>query len=219
MTRDTNHPCVVMCSVANESATYEPARRPYFSRLAATKRALDPSRPSAIVEYTRVHESCVGDLFDVVCVTRYLGWSTDPGETALIGDQLERDLRRWRERFDEPVLVTECGADTVAGFPGDPLVVVIEEFRCAFLERFHSVVDRLDFVIGEYVWNAADFATKQSPVRVMGNRKGVFSRQRQPTAAAHLWRSRWTTGADGYRLRSIGATCHRPAVVTPRARR
>jgi beta-galactosidase/beta-glucuronidase len=41
------------------------------------------------------------------------------------------------------------------------------------------------------VWNFADFMTKQAPKRVYGNRKGVFTRQRQPKAAAHLLRRRW----------------------------
>ena len=189
--RDGNHPCVVMWSVANEAATYEPASRPYFSRVAEAVRALDPTRPSAIVEYTLPDESYVGDLFDVVCVNRYLGWNTDPGELELIEDQLERDLLRWYERFGKPVLVTEYGADTVAGFHCDPPVLFTEEFQCEFLARYHRVFDRLDFVIGEHVWNFADFATKQSPVRVAGNRKGIFTRQRQPKAAAHLLRSRW----------------------------
>jgi beta-glucuronidase len=190
--RDGNHPCVVMWSVANEAATYEPASRQYFSRIAEMVRTLDPNRPSAIVEYALPDESHVSDLFDVVCVNRYLGWSTDPGEIELIDAQLERDLLRWHERFGKPVLVTEYGADTVAGFHSDPPVLFTEEFQCEFLERYHGVFDRLDFVIGEHVWNFADFATKQSPVRVQGNRKGIFTRQRQPKAAAHLLRSRWT---------------------------
>ena len=189
--RDGNHPCVVMWSVANEAATYEPASHPYFARVAETVRALDPSRPSTIVEYTLPDKSLVGDLFDVICVNRYLGWNTDPGETELIEGQLERDLLRWHERFDKPVFVTEYGADTVAGFHSDPPALFTEEFQCEFLERYHRVFDRLDFVIGEHVWNFADFATKQSPVRVLGNRKGIFTRQRQPKAAAYLLRSRW----------------------------
>lgn len=193
--RDRNHPCVVMWSVANEAATYEPASRSYFSRVAEAMRELDPSRPSAIVECTLPDESYVGDLFDVICVNRYLGWSTDPGEIDLIEGQLEGDLRRWHERFGKPVFVTEYGADTVAGFHSDPPVLFTEEFQCAFLERYHAVFDRLDFIIGEHVWNFADFATKQSPLRVLGNRKGIFTRQRQPKAAAHLLRSRWTVRA------------------------
>ena len=43
--------------------------------------------------------------------------------------------------------------------------------------------------IGEHIWNFADFMTKQEPKRVAGNRKGVFTRDRQPKLAAHVLRS------------------------------
>lgn len=190
--RDKNHPCVVMWSVANEAATYESGARPYFSRIAEAMRQLDVTRPMAIVEYTLPDESNVADLFDVVCLNRYLGWYTDSGNVEVIEKQLEEDLRRWYERFGKPILITEYGADTVTGFHQDPPVLFTEEFQCEFLTRYHRVFDRLDFVIGEQVWNFADFATKQSPTRVFGNRKGIFTRQRQPKAAAYLLRSRWT---------------------------
>lgn len=190
--RDKNHPCVVMWSVANEAATYESGARPYFSRVADAMRQMDATRPMTIVEYTLPEESTVADLFDVLCVNRYLGWYTDSGNLQIIEKQLEEDLRRWHERFDKPILITEYGADTVAGFHQDPPVQFTEEFQCEFLSRYHHVFDRLDFVIGEHVWNFADFATKQSPTRVLGNRKGIFTRQRQPKAAAYLLRSRWT---------------------------
>jgi beta-glucuronidase len=41
------------------------------------------------------------------------------------------------------------------------------------------------------VWNFADFATTSGIMRVGGNRKGVFTRDRQPKAAAHALRRRW----------------------------
>ena len=41
------------------------------------------------------------------------------------------------------------------------------------------------------IWNFADFMTKQQYHRVAGNRKGVFTRQRQPKAAAHVLRTRY----------------------------
>lgn len=190
--RDKNHPCVVMWSVANEAATYESGARPYFTRVAGAMRQMDATRPMAIVEFTLPDESNVADLFDVLCVNRYLGWYTDSGNIQVIEKQLEDDLRRWHERFGKPILITEYGADTVAGFHQDPPVLFTEEFQCEFLSRYHHVFDRLDFVIGEHVWNFADFATKQSPTRVLGNRKGIFTRQRQPKAAAYLLQSRWT---------------------------
>ena len=45
-------------------------------------------------------------------------------------------------------------------------------------------------IIGEMIWNFADFMTSQNIKRVVGNKKGLFTRERQPKMAAHLvkWR-------------------------------
>ena len=56
---------------------------------------------------------------------------------------------------------------------------------------YHRVFDRVDAVVGEQVWNFADFATASGVMRVDGNKKGVFTRDRRPKAAAHLLRRRW----------------------------
>ena len=40
-------------------------------------------------------------------------------------------------------------------------------------------------------WSFADFATSAGTGRVDGNRKGVFTRDRRPKAAAFVLRRRW----------------------------
>ena len=60
---------------------------------------------------------------------------------------------------------------------------------------YHRVFDRFDAVVGEHVWNFADFATAPGVIRVDGNKKGVFTRERRPKAAAHLLRRRWRAGS------------------------
>ena len=191
--RDKNHPCVVMWSVANEATTYEDGALPYFKRVVEEVRRLDASRPVTIVEYSFPEECKVAQLFDVICDNRYYSWYTDPGHLELIEFQVERELRGWHERFRKPVIMSEYGADAIAGFHQDPPVMFSEEYQCELLRHYHNVLDKLDFVVGEHIWNFADFATKQGITRVIGNRKGVFTRQRQPKAAAHLLRERWTS--------------------------
>lgn len=61
--------------------------------------------------------------------------------------------------------------------------------------RTMSCLDERDFVIGETPWNFADFGTQQGPMRSGGNRKGLFTRDRQPKMAAHYFRRRW----DGFK--------------------
>jgi beta-glucuronidase len=190
--RDKNHPCVVMWSVANEAATYEKESLPYFEKVIAETRKLDSSRPITIAHCPIDDDCYVSQLADVICLNRYNSWYFDPGHLEAIEYQLERNLKSWHERFGKPIIVSEYGVDTIAGFHNDPPTMFSEEYQCRFLEHFHNIFDRLDFVIGEHVWNFADFATKQGIVRVSGNKKGIFTRQRQPKSAAFMLRKRWS---------------------------
>jgi len=194
--RDKNHPCVVMWSVANEPASFEKEAEDYFKRVIEETKKMDPTRPVTIVDCFSPHEkdpfeSKVAKYVDVICVNRYYSWYTDPGNLEVIEFQLEKDLKKWYERYKKPVFLTEYGADTIAGFHSDPPQMFSEEYQLEMIKRFNNVLDRLDFVIGEHVWNFADFATKQEVRRVMGNRKGVFTRQRQPKLVAHYLKERW----------------------------
>ena len=61
----------------------------------------------------------------------------------------------------------------------------------ALIAMSARVFRRIPEVIGEHVWNFADFATAQAQHRPGGNHKGVFTRERQPKAAAWLLRDLW----------------------------
>ncbi len=118
--RDKNHPCVVMWSIANEAATYEPASGPYFRTVAERTRELDPTRPVTIVHANSSDalRSTVADLFEVVCVNEYHGWYLETSHLDLIPQRLRRELRQIRERYGKPILVTEFGAESIAGCIG-----------------------------------------------------------------------------------------------------
>ena len=105
-------------------------------------------------------------------------------------------MLEWYEKYHKPIIMTEYGADTIAGLHKMPPVAFSEEFQCAFLNEFHKVFDQLDFMIGEHVWAFADFQTKQGLTRVDGNKKGVFTRNRQPKMAAYLLKERWTKACE-----------------------
>lgn len=189
--RDKNHPCVIMWSVANEPADYEEGSEEYFKRIIEEVRKLDPTRPITIAESTSPLETKTAKYVDVISVNRYYSWYTDMGHLELIEFQLEKELRTWYELYKKPVLLSEFGADTIVGFHQDPPVMFTEEFQVEFLKKYVKVLDKLPFIIGEHVWNFADFATKQHVIRVVGNRKGVFTRQRQPKASAFFLKERW----------------------------
>jgi beta-glucuronidase len=189
--RDKNHPCVVMWSLANEARTDEDGAVPYFRQVIAEARKHDPTRPLTMAGCFNPGECKVEGLFDVICINRYFSWYTDCGHLELIEPQLEYDLRTRFKQHSKPIIITEFGVDTIPGFHQDPPVMFTEEYQNEFLRRFLRVVDKLDFAIGAHVWNFADFATNQGVQRIVGNRKGVFTRQRQPKSAAFVLRELW----------------------------
>ncbi|MCR5737405.1 MAG: beta-glucuronidase [Eubacterium sp.] len=189
--RDKNHPSVVMWSVANEAATHEEGAVPYFEKVIQRMKELDDTRPVTMVHTTGADGDKVSQWLDVICVNRYYAWYTDHSHLEVIGLQLEKEMRRWHEKYHKPVILSEYGADTIAGYHKLPAVAFTEEFQCEYLNEFHKKFDQLDFMIGEHVWAYCDFQTKQGLNRVDGNKKGVFTRNRQPKMAAYELRKRW----------------------------
>ncbi|CAG2062394.1 unnamed protein product [Timema podura] len=59
-----------------------------------------------------------------------------------------------------------------------------------------DILRKEDYFIGEMIWNFADFATKQDYTRVIGNHKGMFTRERQPKESAYALRARFELLAD-----------------------
>ena len=95
------------------------------------------------------------------------------------------------ERLGYDLVDVSSGGATVAGLHSVVTQPWSEEYQTDFLEMHHRVFDRVEAVVGEHVWNFADFATASSVGRVAGNKKGVFTRDRKPKAAAFALRRRW----------------------------
>jgi beta-glucuronidase len=195
--RDKNHPSVVLWSIANEPESDTEASVAYFEPLIALTRELDPTRPvgtvnMAFAPYGRDRLQALGD---VVMLNRYYGWYSHTGDLAAAEKALQTELEAWAAE-GKPILMTEYGADTLSGLHSVLPQPWTEEYQADFLDMYHRVFDRVDAVVGEQVWNFADFATAPSIGRVEGNKKGVFTRDRRPKAAAFALRRRWT-GAGG----------------------
>src|SRR5215472_2033345 len=73
----------------------------------------------------------------------------------------------------EPILVTEFGADALPGLHSLPPVMWSEEYQAALIEMSVRVFRRIPEIIGEHVWNFADFSTAQAVHRPGGNHKKV----------------------------------------------
>jgi beta-glucuronidase len=191
--RDKNHPCVVIWSIANEPESDTPASRAYFEPLAAEAKRLDPSRPVGFVNVmlAPVDKDVVSDMFDVLMLNRYYGWYVNTGDLAAAERDLEAELNGWVEKHGKPIIMTEYGADAVAGLHSITPSPWTEEYQADVLAMSHRVFDRIEAVVGEQIWHFADFATAPGVFRADGNKKGVFTRERRPKAAAHQLRRRW----------------------------
>ena len=101
-------------------------------------------------------------------------------------------MQTWHQKFPEkPIVFTEFGADTISGMHSLNTEPYSEEYQIAYYRANFEIFDEFDFVCGELLWNFADFATPAGLIRVNGNRKGVFTRDRQPKQIAYLLKQRW----------------------------
>ena len=193
--RDKNHPCVVMWSIANEPASEEEGAYEYFKPLVELAKQLDPQqRPVTIVTHLMsTPATCkVAELVDVLALNRYYGWYVQSGDWDMAKLKLREEFNGWNQRCPgKPIVMTEYGADTVAGLHDVDPVMFTEEFQVEYLRANHEVFDEFPNFVGEQVWNFADFNTSQGIIRVQGNKKGIFTRDRKPKYAAHELRKRW----------------------------
>ncbi|ACO17129.1 beta-D-glucuronidase [Streptococcus pneumoniae] len=194
--RDKNHPSVVMWVVANEPAGHEKGARAYFEPLIQRMRDRDPSnRPVTLVNIMTAtpDKDEVMDLVDVVCLNRYYGWYAAHGDLKMAEKGLRKELETWQELYpDKPILITEYGADTLPGLHSMWDIPYTEEFQVDYYDMNHRVFDSISNVVGEQVWNFADFETTVGLIRIQGNHKGLFSRNRQPKQIVREIKKRWT---------------------------
>ncbi|KFO33082.1 Beta-glucuronidase [Fukomys damarensis] len=204
--RDKNHPAVVMWSVANEPTSILRPAGSYFKTVITHTKALDPSRPVTFVTNSNYEEDLGVPYVDVICVNSYFSWYHDYGHLEVIELQLQTQFENWHRTYRKPIIQSEYGAETIAGLHQDPPLMFSEEYQKSLLARYHSVLDekRKEYVVGELIWNFADFMTNQTPQRVVGNKKGIFTRQRQPKSAAFLLRERYWRLANETRAPATG---------------
>jgi beta-glucuronidase len=209
ITRDKNHPSVIMWCLANEPTSnafvnaaganlplddaYKAKGLTFFQALFGYARTLDETRPFTITAMSATEWSWA-DLSDVMCINRYTGWYSHQGDADSDGNLLGPELDALHARTGKPIMITEFGADAIAGFHADPPEMWSEEYEAELVGRVADVCASRPFVAGTQVWMLCDIKTAQATGRAEGmNLKGVFTRDRRPKMAAHALRKRWAT--------------------------
>lgn len=205
--RDKNHPSVIMWCVANEpfpknlggggftgqekSTEESDVAMEFLGGLIQQVKEKDPSRLVTFVGVMGGPAEWLS-LCDVICINRYWGWYTNVGNLTGAMRYLGGEMDKLHNQLKKPVMITEFGADAIAGMHALEDEIYSEEYQVKLIKSFLDVADTKDYVVGMHVWNFADFRTGQSLMRVGGmNLKGVFTREREPKMAAHFLRSRW----------------------------
>ena len=190
--RDKNHPCVVMWSLANEPNVDTPEGKHFFEEMAATARALDATRPITYVAHLEPENNLGYAAYDVVCINKYYGWYYAPGQMEEALPDFVACIERFREAFGKPMIIAEFGADAIEGIHSDPPLMFSEEYQRDMVITQYRELKKKPYIIGAHVWCFADFRAAQSISRIILNRKGIFTRDRQPKLLAHALKEEWT---------------------------
>jgi beta-glucuronidase len=170
--RDINRASIIAWGVGNENADTE-ARYLFMSRLAAAARAADPSRLIAaaclINRKLFTIEDRLAEHLDLIGINEYFGWY----ERGFEG--LERLLAN--SRPGKPVVISEVGADALAGHHGPETELFTEEGQAEIFRRQLEIVQTAPYVQGFCPWLLYDYRTERRQTRFQRgwNRKGLIA--------------------------------------------
>jgi beta-glucuronidase len=170
--RDRNRASVILWGVGNENADTD-ARYAFMSGLAAAARRADPTRLVAAAclinrEAFRIEDRLAQHL-DVIGLNEYFGWY----EPDLAG--LERLIAN--SDPDRPVVISEVGADALAGHRGGERELFTEDCQAAIFRDQIAVIRSVPWIRGFFPWLLYDFRSPRRQTRFQRgwNRKGLIA--------------------------------------------
>ena len=174
--RDRNRASVIIWGVGNENADTN-ARFAFMSRLAERARAADPTRLISAAclinrELFRI-EDRLAEYLDVIGLNEYFGWY-EPDFTGL-----EKLLAN--SRPGKPVVISETGADALAGHHGPVNELFTEEHQAEVYRRQLAIVADAPYIRGFCPWLLYDYRTERRQTRFQRgfNRKGLIAEDKQ----------------------------------------
>lgn len=178
--RDRNRAAIIMWSIGNETPVSS-ARTHFHTALAKQARQLDPTRliTAALLverskvngeEVTAIQDPLINQL-DVLAINSYAGWY---GKDTL--DALPN--LKWQLPNDRPLILSEFGADALAGYRNDGNKKFTEEFQAEYYRKTLEMTRNIPTLRGMSPWILKDFQSprREHPIFQNGwNRKGLLS--------------------------------------------
>jgi beta-glucuronidase len=172
ITRDRNRASVIIWGVGNENADTN-ARTSFMSRLAQAARKADPTRlvsaACLINRSTFAIKDRLASHLDVIGLNEYFGWY-EPDFSGL-----EKLIEN--SQPDRPVVISEVGADALAGHRGGPRELFTEDCQAEIFRRQFEIITRAPWLRGFCVWLLYDFRSARRQTRFQRgfNRKGLVA--------------------------------------------
>lgn len=175
ITRDKNRASVIIWSMGNETPLSEP-RNIFMGKLVTTARSLDDTRLiAAALEIHRkgnnvVVEDPLGEKLDLVSFNEYAGWYWSNTKDML---NYKFDIK-----YNKPVVITEFGADALAGYHADDATRWSEEYQELLYKNQFTMLTAMPGLRGMTPWILTDFRSprRQHPYfQDFWNRKGLIS--------------------------------------------
>lgn len=181
MRRDYNRASVIVWSVGNENADTD-ERLKFMSRLAGCAHEEGGNRLVSAACLVNSEKNKIEDrlteYLDVIGINEYCGWYTpDFGKLPQLMEN---------SRPQKPVIITEFGADALAGHHGTVTDKGTEECQAYVYERQIEVLRRIDYIKGMTPWILYDFRCprRTSYIQNYYNRKGLCSADKKYKKAA-----------------------------------
>jgi len=170
--RDANRASVILWGVGNENADTD-ARYEFMRTLAEAAKAADPTRlvgAACLInrEHFRIEDRLAAHL-DVIGINEYFGWY-EPDF-----DGLRRLLAN--STPDKPVILSETGADALAGHRGGERELFTEDCQAAIYRQQIALLRGVPWLCGMTPWLLYDFRSerRQTVFNQGFNRKGLMA--------------------------------------------
>jgi beta-glucuronidase len=173
--RDRNRASVILWGVGNENADTE-ARYSFMRRLAQEARAADPTRlvgAACLIDRNGLRiADRLAEHLDVIGLNEYFGWYEPDfdGLRQLLANSAPR----------QPVIISETGADALAGHRGGPRELFTEDCQAEIYRQQIELIRAAPYVCGMTPWLLYDFRSerRQTVFNQGFNRKGLIAQDK-----------------------------------------